>query len=43
VFRCDCRGVGTDWKVEELRTISTALLGTVDIVPEPAGQANAAG
>jgi len=39
VFRCDCRGVGTDWKVDELRKISTALLGTVDIVPEPAGLA----
>ena len=39
VFRCDCRGVGTDWKVDELRNISTALLGTVDIVPEPAGLA----
>ena len=39
VFRCDCRGVGTDWKVEELRKISTALLGTVDIVPDPAGLA----
>jgi hypothetical protein len=36
VFRCDCRGVGTDWKVDELRKISTALLGTVDIVPDPA-------
>jgi von Willebrand factor type A C-terminal domain/von Willebrand factor type A domain len=39
VFRCDCRGVGTDWEVSELRKISTALLGTVDIVPEPAGLA----
>jgi hypothetical protein len=37
VFRCDCRGVGTDWQVSELRKISTALLGTVDIVPDPAG------
>lgn len=36
-FSCDCRGVGTDWVVDELRTISTALLGTVDIVPDPAG------
>jgi len=36
-FSCDCRGVGTDWLVDELRTISTALLGTVDIVPDPAG------
>jgi hypothetical protein len=31
--------VGTDWEVRELRTISTALLGTVDIVPDPAGLA----
>jgi hypothetical protein len=38
-FRCDCRGVGTDWQVSELRTISTALLGTVDIVPDPEGLA----
>jgi len=38
-FRCDCRGVGTDWEVAELRKISTALLGTVDIVPDPAGLA----
>jgi hypothetical protein len=37
VFSCDCRGVGTDWEVGELRTISTALLGTVDIVPDPSG------
>ncbi|WP_246115621.1 vWA domain-containing protein [Trebonia kvetii] len=39
LFRCDCRGVGTDWQVSELRKISTALLGTVDIVPDPAGLA----
>ena len=38
-FTCDCRGVGTDWEVGELRKISTALLGTVDIVPDPAGLA----
>lgn len=35
-FICDCRGVGTDWGVEELRRISSALLGTVDIVADPA-------
>lgn len=35
-FQCDCRGVGTDWEVEELRKIGTALLGTVDIVADPA-------
>ena len=39
VFSCDCRGVGTDWDVDELRKIATALLGTVDIVPDPAGLA----
>jgi hypothetical protein len=38
-FSCDCRGVGTDWEVKELRTISTALLGSVDIVPDPSGLA----
>src|SRR5215469_10532364 len=38
-FRFDCRGVGTDWEVGELRKISAALLGTVDIVPDPAGLA----
>jgi von Willebrand factor type A C-terminal domain/von Willebrand factor type A domain len=39
VFSCDCRGVGTDWEVSEIRKISTALLGTVDIVPDPSGLA----
>jgi hypothetical protein len=37
VFSCDCRGVGTDWEVAELRKISTALLGSVDIVADPSG------
>jgi hypothetical protein len=37
VFQCDCRGVGADWEVEELRRISSVLLGTVDIVAEPEG------
>ena len=27
VFQCDCRGVGADWEVNELRGISSALLG----------------
>jgi hypothetical protein len=31
--------VGTDWEVKELRTVSTTLLGTVDIVPDPSGLA----
>jgi len=34
-FTCDCRGIGTDWVVAELRRVSTALLGTVDIVADP--------
>ena len=36
-FTADCRGVGTDWRVDELRRISSALLGSVDIVAEPSG------
>ncbi|MEV6558716.1 VWA domain-containing protein [Nocardia sp. NPDC051756] len=36
MFTCDCRGVGTDWRVDELRTIASALHGTVDIVADPA-------
>jgi hypothetical protein len=36
LFQCDCRGVGVNWSVSELRKISTALLGTVDIVADPA-------
>jgi hypothetical protein len=39
VFRCDCRGLGTDWEVGELRRVSAALLGSVDIVMDPAGLA----
>lgn len=36
VFECHARGVGVDWQVAELRLIAQRLLGTVDIVPEPA-------
>jgi von Willebrand factor type A C-terminal domain/von Willebrand factor type A domain len=35
VFQCDCRGVGRNWEVAELRRIAQALLGTVDLIPEP--------
>jgi hypothetical protein len=40
-FQVDCRGVGVDWKVPEIRSIAQALLGTVDIIPNPSqlGQA----
>jgi hypothetical protein len=34
-FQCDCRGVGTDWIVRELRKVASTLLGTVDIVADP--------
>jgi len=34
-FQVDARGVGIDWKVAEIRKISQALLGTVDIIPNP--------
>jgi hypothetical protein len=35
-FQCDCRGIGADWVVSELRRAASALLGTVDIVADPA-------
>lgn len=35
LFQCDCRGLGVDWNVDELRLIANALLGTVDIIPSP--------
>lgn len=36
-FTCDARGVGTDWEVKEVTAIASALLGTADIVADPAG------
>jgi hypothetical protein len=39
-FQCDCRGVGTDWRVNELRRIASTLLGTVDIIADPADMAS---
>jgi hypothetical protein len=39
-FQCDCRGVGTDWKVSELRRIANALLGTADIIATPEDMAD---
>ena len=35
LFTCDCRGLGVNWEVSQVRKISSALLGTVDIVPDP--------
>jgi uncharacterized protein YegL len=34
VFQCDCRGVGTDWRVAQLKRISSKLLGTTDIIAD---------
>ncbi|MEV6290106.1 VWA domain-containing protein [Streptomyces sp. NPDC051896] len=38
-FTCDARGVGTDWEVKEVTGIASSLLGTADIVADPAGLA----
>ena len=35
-FQCDARGVGANWEVAELREIASALLGTVDLIVNPA-------
>jgi len=35
VFQCDARGVGDQWRVDEVRGIASALLGTVDLIPAP--------
>jgi hypothetical protein len=34
VFRCDCRGVGEDWVVSELRRVSSSLLGSLSLVAD---------
>ncbi|MFJ8599560.1 VWA domain-containing protein [Streptomyces shenzhenensis] len=38
-FTCDARGVGTDWEVKEVTSIASGLLGSADIVADPAGLA----
>ena len=38
-YQCDCRGVGTDWEVDDFRQIAAALLGTVDIIRQPEAMA----
>jgi uncharacterized protein YegL len=37
VFQCDCRGVGTDWRVKQLQQIANKLLGSTDIIPDASG------
>ncbi|MCL2481883.1 MAG: VWA domain-containing protein [Propionibacteriaceae bacterium] len=34
-FQVDCRGIGVEWQVSEIRKIAQALLGTVDVIPSP--------
>ncbi|MDR2930066.1 MAG: VWA domain-containing protein [Propionibacteriaceae bacterium] len=34
-FQVDCRGIGVEWQVSEIRKIAQALLGTVDVIPGP--------
>jgi hypothetical protein len=36
-FQADCRGVGTDWEVPQLRAIADKLLGTAQIIPDASG------
>jgi von Willebrand factor type A C-terminal domain/von Willebrand factor type A domain len=38
-FQCDCRGVGTDWRVSELRRVASVLLGSVELIRDPADMA----
>ena len=35
VFQCDCRGVGSDWDVPELRGIAEKMLGSVALIADP--------
>ena len=34
-FQCDCWGIGTDWRPNELKNIANRLLGSADAVPDP--------
>jgi uncharacterized protein YegL len=34
-FQCECRGVGTDWQVQQLQRISQRLLGSAKIISTP--------
>lgn len=39
-FQCDCRGVGADWAVNELRLVASVLLGSVDLIAHPEAMAD---
>ncbi|MDR2896865.1 MAG: VWA domain-containing protein [Propionibacteriaceae bacterium] len=34
-FQVDCRGIGVDWQVPQLRQIATMMMGSVDLIPSP--------
>jgi hypothetical protein len=36
-FTCDCRGIGADFSVEEVRGVGSALLGDVGMIRDPEG------
>jgi len=38
-YQCDCRGVGADWDVSELRQVAQALMGTVELIRDPESMA----
>ena len=35
-LQCDCLGIGEGWESHTLRSVASTLLGTVDVVPDPA-------
>ena len=35
-LQCDCLGIGAAWEAHTLRSVASTLLGTVDVVPDPA-------
>ncbi|MFC9817494.1 protein kinase [Streptomyces virginiae] len=39
-FTCHARGIGTNWEVAQVRAITTALSGTMDIVRDPSAPAS---
>ncbi len=38
-FQCDCRGVGENWMVNELRYVSSELMGSVGLIADPGAMA----
>jgi hypothetical protein len=38
-FQCDARGLGVDWRKDQLELIARSLLGTADMIPDAQGVA----